>query len=149
MESLVTLKWEILLEKSRRTRISSRLNSQQKLYHGTYLALTIVSRNKVSLTTRDGLSALTFQQRDNYFSTLSHCMMMMLQMFWMMIIMPLCLTVMSLPHPYQYHKYIPRRYQGLTIWFLSKDVRFHPRKHWIWSVKPHSMRFTQCCTGPH
>ena len=42
--------------------------------------------------------------------------------------------------------FIQRWYQGLTIWFLPKDGVFHPRKHWIRSVIPHSMGFAHCCT---
>ena len=92
---LVTLKWEYPLEKSMRTRISSRWNSQQKLHCGAHLVLNIVTKNEVSLTTVDGLPAPTLQQGDNYLSTLSHCMHMMLQMLWTTTTMPQCWKVLS------------------------------------------------------
>ena len=76
-----------------KTRISSRWNSWWKLHHGTSLALNIVIRNRVCYTTEDGLSALTLHQGHNSLSTLLHHMLMMLQMLWMMTIMPQCWKV--------------------------------------------------------
>ena len=61
-----------------------------KAHHGICLALNIVIRSRVCLTTGDGLSALTLKRGDNHSSILSHCMLMMMQMLWMTTILPQC-----------------------------------------------------------
>ena len=139
LKSLVTSLWKNRLEKSMRMRVSSRENSQWKLHHETHLFLSAIDKNRVCSATGDGLSALTLQQGDNYLSTLSYAMLMMLQMLRMKTTMPQCWKVLSFNNHCKKHKLIPRRYQGLQ----SLDL-----KHLIQFIIPHKVASTQCCIHP-
>ena len=98
------LMWENQLKKSKRIRVSSRKNSQWKLHHGTCQALTSADKNRVCWTTWDGVAALTLQQGDNNLLTLSHHMLMMLQISWMMTTIPQCWKVLSRNHQFKWQK---------------------------------------------
>ena len=77
-------------------KMSSRKNSQWKLHYGINLALSTIDKTRDCSATWDDLSALTLQQGDNYLSTLSHHMVMMLQTLWTMVTMPQCWAVLYL-----------------------------------------------------
>ena len=72
-----------------------KINSWQKHQHGIHSALSLVGKNRVFLTTEDVLSSLTLQQGDNYLSTLSQYMRMMLQMLWIMTTVSPCWKILS------------------------------------------------------
>ena len=91
----VTLMWETYSRRVLGSRKCSRYNSWWKLHHGIWLALSWAEWSKVCLTSGDGLSSLPLQQEENYLLTLSHHMVIMLQVVWTMTMLPLCWRVLS------------------------------------------------------
>ena len=129
------------------------IDSWQKLYHRTCLTLNIITRNRVCSTTGDGLSALTLQQGDNCLSSQSHCMFMMLQMLWMMTIMPqndnnhtTVLKSYATTSSLQVAKVCIQKVPGLDHLVLAKKWEISPKK----ALKTiHETAQQQICTVLH
>ena len=110
-----------------KTRVSTRWNSWWKLDHGTYQALNSSGKNRVDLITGDSLSALTLQHWDNYLSTLSHFMLMMLQMLQTTTVMSHVgkfVNTFSL----QVAQVNTEKVSGLDHLFLARKLGFPPKK---------------------
>ena len=81
--------------------VTSYFNVRKPTHHGICQALSLADKNKICLTTGDLLSALVLQQGEYYLSTLSHCMLMMLQMLQRITTMSLCWKVLSIHHQHE------------------------------------------------